>query len=63
MDYKAFIRKYMKDNRISYADLASVMGTTRQNVWAILNKKDGNLSLTTLEKICKALGLEMSDIL
>ena len=68
MDYAEIIKDYMKKNNVSYADLASAVGMSRQGLWITLNGSKNNdpgsgksksISLKTLERICNALGLEV----
>lgn len=60
MDYRAYIKSYMKENRISYADLAVKLGVTRQRVWNLLNSKTRkSMKVETADKIFRALGLEL----
>ena len=59
MDYKITIKEYMKKNHITYADLASALGVSRQRVWTMLNSNT-SINLKTLQKVCKVLGLELS---
>lgn len=69
MDYKQIIKDYMKQNRITYAALASRLGTSRQNVWSILNGRKNNskqadkgsraVSQEMIDKIMDILGLEV----
>lgn len=59
MDYKITIKEYMKKNHITYADLASALGVSRQRVWTMLNGKS-SMSIKTLEKVARALGMELN---
>ena len=68
MDYRKLIKDYMKANHVTYADLAAALGTSRQNVWVMLNGKKNNdkyaveeksMRIETVQKICDALGLEL----
>ena len=59
MDYKRIIKDYMKIHRVTYEDLARALGVSKQRAWAMLNGKN-SISLKTLEKVAKALGLELS---
>lgn len=55
-DLKLKITEYMEENGISYTELAKRIGTSRQNVFSILNSSSP-LSSKSAEKMSKALGL------
>ena len=59
MDYQKVIKNYMKQNGITYADLASALGVTKQRAWAMLNNKS-SMRLDTVNKIAKVLGMELA---
>lgn len=69
MDYKQIIKDYMKQNRVTYQDLALQLGTSRQNVWSALNGKKNNnkdeaagsrsVNQDLLNRMMDALGLEV----
>ena len=54
--------EYMKDNKITYRDLAKRMGTSAMNVWYILNRrkeddKESDPKLGTLMNLCTVLDI------
>jgi len=51
---KDVIKKLMADENVSYRDLAEKIGTSQQNIYSILNKKQ--LKLDDVNLVCKALG-------
>lgn len=59
MNYKELIINHMKENHISYAALGAALGVSRQRAWNMLNNKKSSLNMTTLEKVCKVLRLEI----
>lgn len=58
MDYVPMIKEHMQKNGITYEALGNRMGISRQAVWNLLNKKNGSMTLKTLQRICNALGIE-----
>lgn len=64
------ILQYMKDNKITYRKLASLTGTSAQNVWNILYGRKGynrdgekgtrEPGYKSIIKICDALGIKVS---
>ena len=61
MEHKEKIKNYMKLKHVSYADLASALGVSRQRIWTLLNKP-GTMTVATLERISKALGVDISEL-
>ena len=69
MDYKGIIKSYMKMNRVTYQDLASQLGMSKQAVWHALNGKKSNnpdapegsraVSQDLIDRMLEALGLEI----
>lgn len=69
MKASRIILSYMKANGITYRDVASRTGRSFQNVWNILNGKDGNKAsgtkgrrepnYKTVVEICDAIGLKI----
>lgn len=53
------IRKLLKEKGLKMADLAVRVGMTQSNLLASIKK---NPKLSTLEDICEALGIELSDL-
>jgi predicted XRE-type DNA-binding protein len=50
------IAQAMKDKKMSQRALAEQMGTSRSQVSRLLNPKDGNVTLTTLQRAAKIVG-------
>lgn len=50
------IAQAMKDKKLSQRALAEQMGTSRSQVSRLLNPKDGNVTLTTLQRAAKIVG-------
>lgn len=50
------IEKAMKDQKISKKRLAEQMGTSRSQVGRLLDPKDGNVTLTTLQRAAAIVG-------
>ena len=59
MDYKAYLRGYMKDRGITYAYLAKQLGVTRQRAWKLINSKR-SIRMDTLTRICDALDIDIA---
>lgn len=69
MNIKEVIIAHMGENGITYRDVAGKIGSTQQNVWNILNGKDGNKPgntkgarrprLESIKQICEAVGLAL----
>ena len=51
-------RRKMEKNKITKAALAKKMGTSRSQLDSILNASDSGLTLTSILKVCSALGLK-----
>lgn len=51
---KEIIKKIMKDEKVSYRDLADKMNTSQQNVHSIMNKKQ--LKFDDVSNFCEVLG-------
>jgi transcriptional regulator with XRE-family HTH domain len=54
------VREICKEKRVSMADIAKRMGITYQALYASV---EGNPSLSTLERIADALGVEVVELL
>lgn len=51
---KEIIKNIMKDENVSYRDLAHKLGTSQQNIHSAMNKKQ--LKLDDVSNFCEALG-------
>ncbi|MCI0734763.1 MAG: helix-turn-helix domain-containing protein, partial [Beijerinckiaceae bacterium] len=49
----------MKDQKLSRKRLAERMGTSRSQVSRLLDPRDGNVTLTTLQRAAKIVGRKM----
>jgi predicted XRE-type DNA-binding protein len=50
------IRQAMEARRLSQAALARLMGTSRSQISRLLDPKDGNVTLSTLQRAAEMLG-------
>lgn len=55
------LRAIMDERDLSYKDLGDKMGLTKARISALFND-DRNVTLTTVEKIAKALKIEETDL-
>lgn len=62
MSYRntTIIKKILRDKSITIKTLAERMGKPTATVYTVIN--NGNMSISTLEQIAKALDLEISDL-
>lgn len=57
-----FIKQLMKEKKISVAEMAVLLGLTRQAVYDFLKRKDGG-KLSEIKRYADAMGVDVQDIL
>lgn len=62
MDYIDKLKIEINESKLNISEISKNSGISRQSIYKILNKKS-NASIKTLESICRAIGVNLDEIL
>jgi putative transcriptional regulator len=56
------VSRAMGERRLKIADVARLSGLSYQTVWDLYHGKAQRIDLTTLDKLCRALGVQVGEL-